>query len=164
MRVIYVPGSEREWARYYGTQAAQHGAGFVGIPYQRGTGLGSLFRGLFRTILPVAKSVGKTVGRTALSTGAEIASDVLAGKDLKEAAELRGRAAASNLLDQAVNKLAGKPRRQTRTKTKRRPKQKGRGLGIRGKRKTTTGAATIKRAKKPRGQKSNDIFGTYAPR
>ncbi len=88
MRVIYVPGNERAWAQYYGSQAMQHGAGFSGaMPYQRGAGLGSLFRGLFRAILPVAKNVGKTVGRQALRTGSEIASDVLAGRSIKEAAE-----------------------------------------------------------------------------
>jgi len=74
----------------------QHGSGFVGLPYQRGAGLGSLFRGLFRAILPVAKSGGKSVGRQALQTGTEIASDVLAGKSLKDAAEERGKAEDQN--------------------------------------------------------------------
>jgi len=155
MRVIYIPGNEKDWAKYYTAQAVlQQGSGFVGVPYQRGSGLGSLFRGIFRTILPVAKSVGKTVGKAALTTGAQIASDVVSGKDIKEAAEERGRAAATELLDKAINNLNTTNKRKPRKNKK----QTGQGLGIRSKRKTTTGGQkTIKRKK----TKVQDQFGTY---
>ena len=110
MRVVYIPNDERLWAQYY-----QRGGslGFTGLPYQRGYGLGSFFRGIFRNILPVAKTALKTVGKQALTTGAQIASDVVAGEDIKKSAKKRGRAAASNLLRKAATKL-----------------QKGRGLGV----------------------------------
>lgn len=163
MRVLYVPGNEKEWARYYGAQALQQGSGFVGLPYQRGSGLGSLFRGIFRTILPVAKSVGKTVGKAALSTGAQIASDVVAGKNIKEAAEERGRMAAAQLLDKAVNKL-NTPTTTGKRRKKRKQQQQpqgGRGLGVRGKRKTTSGVENTIKRKKTKRTKVQDQFGIY---
>ncbi len=151
MRIIYVPGNERTWAQYYNSQALQHGSGFVGTPYQRGTGLGSLFKGLFRTILPIAKNVGKSVGRQALRTGTEIAGDVLAGKSIKEAAQRRGKAGASKFLNKASRKLAKKPRK----------KQKGRGLGVRNIKKRTTRSPTIKRATKRGRKRVEDQLGYF---
>lgn len=149
MRVIYVPGNEKTWSQYYNSQALQHGSGFVGLPYQRGAGLGSLFRGLFRAILPVAKSVGKSVGRQALQTGTEIASDVLAGKSLKDAAEERGKVAASKLLKKAGRQIAGK-------------RQKGSGLGIRNtKTKTTRTAKSIKGTTKKGRKRAKDQLGFF---
>ncbi len=147
MRVIYVPGNEKAWAQYYGSQAMQHGAGFsAALPYQRGAGLGSLFRGLFRAILPVAKNVGKSVGRQALRTGSEIASDVLAGKSIQEAVDKRGKIGASKLLKKAGRQIQPQKRKTTK-------RQKGRGLGIRSnKKKTTAAPKTIKGGAK-RGQK-----------
>jgi len=162
MRVIYVPGNEKTWAQYYNAQALQHGAGFVGQPYQRGSGLGSLFKGLFRAILPVAKSVGKTVGRQALQTGTEIASDVLAGKNLKESAEERGKIAASKLLNKASRKIAGQQQRQQ--PLQKRKRQKGRGLGIRDTRKTATTKTppkSIKGASKRGRKRAKDQLGFY---
>ncbi len=84
---------EKFWRSYYLQQAQQtgHGAAFAGVPYQRGGGLGSIFRGLFRAILPVAKSVGRAVGKQALRTGAAIASDVADGANFKESAKKHGR-------------------------------------------------------------------------
>ena len=79
MRVRYVPVTEKEWILHF-----QRGGGFVGLPFQRGAGLGSVFRSLFRAILPVAKSAGKTIGKRALRAGAEIASDLVSGKNLKD--------------------------------------------------------------------------------
>jgi len=160
MRALYIP-SDKIWLDYYTGQARQYGGGFVGnIPYQRGAGLGSLFKGLFRAILPLAKSVGKTVGRQALSTGAQIASDVVAGKSLGDSAELRGRAAASKLLKKA-----------SRAAKKRQPvkKQRGGGLGVRpakAKAKTKSPRATtkrkgIKRKKKTTKTRLEDQLGVY---
>ena len=159
MRVIYVPGNERTWAQYYGSQALQHGAGFsAAMPYQRGAGLGSLFRGIFRTILPMAKQVGKTVGRQALRTGGEIASDVLAGRSIKESAEERGKIGASKLLKKASRKLQ-QPRKRKTTK-----RQKGRGLGFRRNKKkttTTTGPKTIKGGVKRGRKRVQDQLGFF---
>ena len=162
MRIVYSPESERVWANYYTNQALQHGGGFIGVPYQRGAGLGSLFGSIFRAILPVAKSVGKAVGRQALSTATGIGSDILAGKNFKESAKTRGRAAAANLLNKAAVKI----------------NQSGRGLGVRRTRKRKATAApsrqkpkrarkpakkTIKRSRKSQSRKrrGKDQFGFY---
>lgn len=158
MRAAYIP-SERFWAQYYINQSKQSGAGFIGVPYQRGAGLGSLFRGIFRALLPVVKSAGKTIGKQALATGAEIASDVVAGKTLSSSAKSRAKAGASTLLRKAADNLV----------------QEGEGLGRRKKRvvkrkrirrkKATKARKT--RAKKPRKsgyrnlKRKSDQLGNY---
>ena len=165
MRIIYVPGNERVWAQYYNSQALQHGSGFVGTPYQRGTGLGSLFKGLFRAILPIAKNVGKSVGRQALRTGTEIAGDVLAGKSIKEAAQRRGKVGASKLLNKASKNISRRPKKKQNGRglgVRNRKKQKGRGLGVRNTKKRTTRApATIKRVAKRGRKRVKDQLGVF---
>lgn len=98
MRVVYVPITEKQWLNQLG--------GFRGLAYQRGSGLGSLFRNLFRVLLPVAKSAGKAIGKQALRTGADIATDIVSGKtvDVKQHA----RQATAQLLDKASAKLKGR--------------------------------------------------------
>ena len=155
MRTTYAPLSDRAWAQYYATQASQTGGGFEGMRYQRGTGLGSLFRSLFRVLMPVAKTAGRAIGKQALSTGAQIASDVVAGQSIKESAKRRGRAGAAALLKRASRKL-----------------QRGKGLGRRRKRATKKRLGkTIKRARKrkapakkrgrPKKKKLSDQLGFY---
>jgi hypothetical protein len=108
-RGIYIPEDEDLWLEYFLTQAGQvgHGnlGGFQGIPYQRGHGLGSFFARLFRTILPVVKRVGKsalkTVGKEALAMGANVAGDMVRGRDFGQAMEEHGRESAGRLIDQA---------------------------------------------------------------
>jgi hypothetical protein len=113
MRVVFVQPNDRAWIQYYTKQGNQHGGAFIGMPYQRGAGLGSIFRSIFRAILPMAKSAGRAVGKQALKSGANIASDLLSGRDLKETLETHGKAAAAGLLDQIAEKQKGgrKPRR-----------------------------------------------------
>ena len=128
--------SEKQWAQYY----SQHGAGFIGMPYQRGGNLGSIFRGIFRALFPLAKSAGKAIGKQALMSGAEIASDVMAGTKLTESIKRRGKKAAANLLTKAANKMQSGGRLGRRRKTiKGRRKQKKR---------------TVKRGRKPVTRKS----------
>lgn len=112
MHVVYVPINDQFWSSYYLAQAKQTGhglSGFEGIPYQRGHGLGSFFRGLLRMIVPVAKTVGKSaikaIGKEALSAGANIAGDLVRGRDLKQTVKEHGRNAAGNLLTKAGTKL-----------------------------------------------------------
>ena len=145
MRVVYAPKDERIWDQYY-----QRGGslGFSGIPYQRGYGLGSFFKGIFRSILPVAKSALKTVGKQALHTGAEIVSDVAAGQSFKQSAKKRAKAGTARLVKKAATKL-----------------QEGRGLGVR---QTKRPAATcIPKSIKGRAKRKKtlvkkvDLFGNY---
>lgn len=119
MRQEFHTDDYNNWLRYYAGQAEQTGygvIGFRGTPYQRGGGLGSFFRSLFRMAVPVIKSVATHVGEQALSSGTDIAQDVLRGKPLSAAFEEHGREGVAKLLD----KTSGALRRQT-----------GRGLGVR---------------------------------
>ncbi len=140
MRKPYVPVSDEAWLSYYQNQTKQRGSGFVGTAYQRGAGVGSIFSGLFRALLPLAKSAGKAIGKQALRSGAEIASDVLAGQSLKQSTKRRSKAAAGKLLAQAQKRIQG-----------------GRGLGIKG---TKSRSRTISR-KTTRKKKVTDQLGAY---
>ena len=139
MRKPYVPVSDKSWLTYYQNQAKQTGSGFVGSPYQRGAGIGSVFSGFFRALLPLTKSAGKAVGRQALQSGADIVSDVLAGENFKQTTKRRGKAAASSLLAQAQKRVQG-----------------GKGLGIKG---APSRANVI--SKKGRRKKVIDQLGAY---
>ena len=80
---------------------------FVGVPYQRGRGLGSLFRRLFRFAMPLLKSAAKAVGKEALHTTANIATDLAKGAiHPKEVLKSRGREAASNLASRLVQHIS----------------------------------------------------------
>ena len=108
MRVSYNPDAETFWDDYYMAQAKQSGHGlaaFHGVPYQRGAGIGSLFRSLFRLIVPIGKAAAKAIGKEALTAGANIAGDVVKGRSLKASAAEHGKAAAANLAQKAATKL-----------------------------------------------------------
>ena len=105
-RAYWYPLSQEEWADYYGIGQTGHGMTyFHGSPHQRGSGLGSLFGGLIRAIMPAAKSALKAVGREAIRTGIGVASDALAGQNVAQSFETRGRQAASTLLNKAGHKV-----------------------------------------------------------
>ena len=96
---------------------------FSGPRYQRGYGLGSIFKKFFRWIvplakqhiiplakehaLPVLKEGLKTVGNQALQTTTDIATDLLSGKNIKESVRENGEIAIENLKRKAETKLAG---------------------------------------------------------
>jgi hypothetical protein len=150
--VIYHPGRHEDvlFRQMFLQQATQagFGAGFVGNPYQRGAGLGSVFGSIFRAVAPLAKSALRTVGKTALKTGLSVASDALAGRNVVESLEDHGKSGAAHLLSKASKKL----NKKKPPATKRKKKQKGRGLGRRPAR--AAGLKTIKAGRKV----SKDIF------
>jgi len=75
---------------------------YSGAQYQRGHDLGSIFASIGRAVLPLVKSGAKAVGLEVLKSGTRIASDVLAGENVKRAAIRRAKQAGSNLLNRAV--------------------------------------------------------------
>ena len=89
---------------------------FRGIPYQRGSGLGSVFRSFLRYLVPIGKKIGVAVGQEGLRTGNRVLSNVLEGKDLKETMVTESKAGLKNLLEKAANNL---------------DKQKGKGFDFR---------------------------------
>ena len=68
-------------------------------------GLGGLFRSVARAVMPMVKSGAKALGNIALKSGANFVGDVLAGKNVKEAAKARTLEAANVAKRKAVNKL-----------------------------------------------------------
>ena len=159
MRALYVPMSDNAWAQYYAAQASQAGAGFQGQQFQRGAGLGSIFRGIFRALLPIAKSAGKVVGRQALKTGALIANDVVSGTSIKAAAKRRGRQGAARILKRASRKLQTGKGLGRRPRKRRTPARKRTAKRTTIKRKKRKAPATKRRRGKKR--KVSDQLGFY---
>ena len=80
------------YVRYYLDQQGRDMTVFRGSPWQighgqMGHGLGGLFRSVARAVMPMVKSGAKALGNIALKSGANLVGDVLAGKNVKEAAK-----------------------------------------------------------------------------
>ena len=102
--VTYYPEGVEFWSSFL--QKGNGMPAFVGVPYQRGRGLGCLFRRLFRFAMPLLKSAAKAVGKEALQTTANIATDLAKGvSNPTEVLKSRGREAASNLASRLVEHI-----------------------------------------------------------
>ena len=123
------------YVRYYLDQQQGHGmpvfpgspwqAGYghqMGAGHQMGYGIGGLFRSVARAMMPMVKSGAKALGNIALKSGADFVGDVLAGRNVKEAAKARTVEAANVAKRKAINKLksqTGSGKRAKRTAKKR---------------------------------------------
>ena len=145
------------YVRYYLDQQGRGMTVFRGSPWQighgqMGYGLGGLFRSVARAVMPMVKSGAKALGNIALKSGANFVGDVLAGKNVREAAKARTLEAANVAKRKAVNKLmnqTGSGKRGSRQAAKKTVK----------KRKALTSAARNKQTKKRRTTfVSKDIF------
>ena len=106
MRLQYTPKDARFWAEFlHHEEVGGAIPGFVGLPYQRGAGIGSFFRSIFRMAAPVLKRAAKAVGKQALKTGANIIADVAKGGDLLPALEQHGKEAVANLAEKASKRI-----------------------------------------------------------
>ena len=76
---------------------------FTGARVQRGHGFESLFSGLLRSVAPLVRRGAVALGKRALTTGAQIASDVVAGQNVKKAAKRRATAAGRYLMESLFN-------------------------------------------------------------
>jgi hypothetical protein len=106
------PGSP--WQAGYGHQ--------MGAGHQMGYGIGGLFRSVARAMMPMVKSGAKALGNIALKSGADFVGDVLAGRNVKEAAKARTVEAANVAKRKAISKLksqTGSGKRAKRTAKKR---------------------------------------------
>ncbi|GIY84882.1 uncharacterized protein F54H12.2 [Caerostris darwini] len=92
MKVPYVCCSKK-FEEHYTNQSGSGIPHYEGISFQRGYGLGGVFRRLFRAALPFLVRGGKVVGKEALVTGTKVINDVLSGKDLETAAKSRSKEA-----------------------------------------------------------------------
>ena len=58
-------------------------AGYRGARFQRGYGIGGIFKSLARYAIPLFKQGAKVVGKRALQAATEVGQDVLQGKKCK---------------------------------------------------------------------------------
>lgn len=93
-------------------------SGFRGARLQRGSGLGSLFKGFVRTALPFAKTGAKLLGKSLLSTGANILKDVANGEGFKQSLKKRGKQGGKKFLSSLNNQMGrGTKRKRVSDKT-----------------------------------------------
>ncbi|KAL3086345.1 hypothetical protein niasHS_008444 [Heterodera schachtii] len=78
-------GYALDWSAF-STECVQFGGYniYKGLPYQRGAGVGAVFRSLMRYLLPIGKQIGSAIGRQGMESGNRVLTNVLEGKDLKE--------------------------------------------------------------------------------
>ena len=110
MKKIYTP-NHKLYEQYCLDQAKQKGGNlpaFHGARFQRGYGLGSIFRGLFRWAVPLLQQGAKMLGRKALQTGVSVAQDVLAGENVKTATKKRAKQALGLPSQKSLRSGAGK--------------------------------------------------------
>ena len=88
---------------YYARQVGGTLPYFTGAPVQRGHGFGSLFSGLLRSVAPLIRHGAVALGMRALTTGVQIAGDVVAGQNVKKAAKRRATAAGRHMMQSLLN-------------------------------------------------------------
>ena len=84
------------YEEYYSNQAKQKGGNlpaFHGARFQRGYGLGSIFKGPFRWAMSHLLQGAKMLGKRALQTGVQVCQDMLARENVKTATKKRAKQA-----------------------------------------------------------------------
>ena len=99
----------KAYQSYYLNQIRNGGPYFSSAPFQNGYSLGGIFSSLAKSIMPLIKSGARAICKQALKGGLGFASDVLAGKDAKEAAVERAKTAGFSLLRQAAGRKRKAP-------------------------------------------------------
>lgn len=111
------------YTNYYVNQAGNGISGFEGIRYQRGNGFfGNILKS---AALPLLKYLGRQV----LSTGVDVAKDVMDGEPIKEAFKARSKAKLRDVATDAINRAdayrqTGRGRRARRSGSKKNRKLK----------------------------------------
>ncbi|KAL3115093.1 hypothetical protein niasHT_017937 [Heterodera trifolii] len=112
---------------FEGSPAFQRGYGyFLGIPRQKGAGVGAVLRNLWRYLRPMiaaakpyATNIAAEVGKEGLERGARVLGEAAKGGDVKEALLAEGREGVKTLLDKASSSLQkGRGRRRRKRGTK----------------------------------------------
>ena len=75
---------------------------YCGPVFQRGYGLGSIFKSVTRSVMPSLKEIGKS----ALTTGLEVLQDVAKGENIKTAAKKRLKENSLAFLDDTVSRMS----------------------------------------------------------
>ena len=100
MRVKYCCDA-KAYVNYYLSQVGHGMPYFAGARVQQGYGLGNLFSSIAKSVFPLVKKGAKTFGKQVLQSSVDFASDVLQGKNVKQAAIDQAKAAGTNLLQAA---------------------------------------------------------------
>jgi hypothetical protein len=83
----------------------QHGGNIAehrGARFQRGYGLGGIFKSLARYAIPLSK---QGVGKRALQAATEVGQDVLQGKNVRESGKTHGREVVKDFAEQGAKAL-----------------------------------------------------------
>ena len=104
MSVPYVCCTKK-FEEHYAGQTGDGLPHYRGVSFQKGYGIGGIFRRLFRAALPFLVKGGKTIGKEALLTGSRIASDVLSGQNFEEAVKTRSKESGKHLAQKALDKV-----------------------------------------------------------
>lgn len=137
----------------------------------RGSGIGSIFSNIFRGIIPLAskavnigrkvissptgQKIMKAAKRTAIDAGLDIATDVLQGKNVKEAAKSNLKTVGTRFLDNASKEFetaGGKKKKSSPPKPKKAKSTKGK-KKTKGAKKKTKGAKKNKKKSDGSGKK-----------
>jgi hypothetical protein len=104
---------------YKSSTRYQKGYGLLGVSQneytRRGDGLGNMLSNLWRMAFPMIKKGAQKMGSAALDVATNVASDVLQGKDIKEAAKEHLKAKGTQLLEDINPSLIGKIDKPTDT-------------------------------------------------
>ena len=120
MRAKYCCDSQA-YQNYYLNQVGHGLPYFSGTRYQQGYEIENIFSSIAKTVLPLVKSGSKAFGKQVLCSGVGFVSDVLSGKNAKQAAIDRIKAAGPNLLKASARKRKARPQK-TRVEKRRRKK------------------------------------------
>lgn len=123
---MYVPYQccQKSFEDYYVQQTGRGLNYYQGSSYQRGYGLGGLFRSFFRAAVPLFKSGAKAVGKQLFHSGVDVLNDMTKGQDLKTAAKRRLKEAGNVLADKAsikVKNMIGSGKRNKKRRRNRIP-------------------------------------------
>ena len=155
------------YVHYYLEQ--QQGRGmpvFRGIPWQAGYGLGGLFCSMSRAVVPLvtkgvkavaplAKRGAKILGDIAMQSGSDFLSDILTGKNVKEAAKAQAMEAANTAKRKAISKLRGQTGSGRRTNRSKSVKRAGK------KRKTSVSTARRSQSRKRTARKKRKAPASF---
>lgn len=122
---MYVPYKccEQSFEDYYCNQTGGTLNYYRGASFQRGYGIGGLFRSLFRAAVPLFKSSAKAVGKQLFHSGVGVLNDVSKGDDIKMAVRRRMKEAGKHLTDKAAVKMKTMIGSGKNKKRKRAPKR-----------------------------------------
>jgi hypothetical protein len=79
--------------------------GYRGARFQRGYGIGGIFKSLARYAIPLFKQSAKIVGKRALQAATEVGQHVLRGKNVRESVKTHGGDVVKDFAEQGAKAL-----------------------------------------------------------